>query len=136
MRRIWKHIANAFTSVGISALAAAILVVPNSGSRTFAAITSKGGGTPCKSGGWGGNCKANLSKGTCHRKKTKTPNGNSVWKCTAKCFTKSGRLIKSTKGCKGGCSTGAFGWKCTGCVCKGYKFNGTGTITRCNCAAP
>lgn len=46
MRSIWTKVANLFTSVGISALAAAILVVPDRGLKAFAYGTT----TKCKSG--------------------------------------------------------------------------------------
>ena len=97
MRNIWKKVADVLTSAGISALAAAILVVPNSGSRTFA---STGPGTtnknpPPKT------CKGAACDTGCKNKKPfQKPAG--VWWCIY-------------LGGKTGCNPNAK--SCTLCIC-------------------
>lgn len=74
MRNILTKVANVFTGVGISALGAAILVVPNSSSRVFgaapAAARCTGGNLWCDAGCTGrfpkckgsGGCNVNTNK--------------------------------------------------------------------------
>jgi len=118
MRSIWwKTIANIFASVGISALSAAILVVPNSGSRTFAATMTT---TMMLFGCKPKSCAPTKFGSTT---KKKTPNGKIVTYYTnCSCPNKAGVLKGCTpiNKCATHCGTNikkVGGWV-TKCTCK------------------
>ncbi len=110
---LWKTVANVLTSAGISALAAAILVVPNSGSRTFASTgpgTTNVGPPPPK-------CQGG--------QKCRSPHGFNSTSCKP-------TIMLQTKCYATGCFTKALlgGTKCTGCHCNSTKIGGK---LQCTC---
>ncbi len=108
---LWKTVANVLTSAGISALAAAILVVPDTGSRTFAATGP--GTTNTRLGGGPLTCK------------------NTGGRCTTFCAPNILSTRCTPTGANARCHKAA---SCTGCQClKDNLFPNTKKVTACKC---